>query len=857
MIKKLCGMALWAVLLLGAPPSFAFQATLTGTAVANGCAYSLATVDASATATDGSVTITCGGTLPAATATATLKDVVPSTALSCNYKSVDFAENGALIVTCAKTPVCTPSATPAGEVKANTPVTLTANCTPTPTSYTWTNAAGCSGATCLVSPTVTTIYSVMGSNSDGSGSSAPVTVKVNSSATAVPVCTLTSYSSTFTPGDEVLLTANCTPAATSWVWTGGGCSGKNTPTCSDYPKVATTYTVIAKNDIGADSQRSVTVTPSGTTPTPTPTPAISCSLTASPSTSIAPGASVTLTASCTPGATSYVWTGGSCAGQTASSCTVTPTVTTSYNVTGSNASATAPTKTVTVTVNAPASTAPVCTLKSYSPTFTPGDEVLLTADCTPVATSWVWTGGGCAGKNTATCSDYPKVATTYTVIASNSIGADSKREVTVTPSTTTPSSECSLTAEPTSVAVGGSYTLAGKCGDSMVVSAKWNGEGCTETGASCTVKSTKAGIFTYTVAFTLQAGVTANPVTKAPYTATTTVTVTAANASAKPVCTLTANPNPVDLGKPVTLTASCIPAGTYTYSWDTTTCVATSATCQVTPTANTTYTVKGKNAESVESDSASIPVTLTPAGGATSYQGLWWNPAESGWGISVTQHTDKIFAAIYTYDAAGQPTWYSMSTCPITTEKPGSCTGEIYKVTGGSSPWVKWVGPVKVAPEGTGTFIFSNDAEGTFDYTLNSVSGKKSIKKYTFAKGTTQFPVGYTNLWMTAGEEGWGVTLTQDQGMLFATWFTYDDNSTPVWYTTQCVLTGTATGSRCNDALSKTTGGALLTSPWSITRKDVEIGQVTFTFSDAAHGKMIFAPTTGSTVSKEITPFGF
>ena len=60
-----------------------------------------------------------------------------------------------------------------------------------------------------------------------------------------------------------------------------------------------------------------------------------CTLTATPAI-VSAGASSTLTASCTPAATSFEWSGGTCTGLTGSTCTVTPTVTTTYSVIGSN-----------------------------------------------------------------------------------------------------------------------------------------------------------------------------------------------------------------------------------------------------------------------------------------------------------------------------------------------------------------------------------------------------------------------------------------------------------------------------------------------------------------------------------------
>lgn len=61
----------------------------------------------------------------------------------------------------------------------------------------------------------------------------------------------------------------------------------------------------------------------------------SCTLAATPS-SIALGSSATLTATCNPVATAFAWKGGTCAGTSGASCTVSPSATTTYSVAGSS-----------------------------------------------------------------------------------------------------------------------------------------------------------------------------------------------------------------------------------------------------------------------------------------------------------------------------------------------------------------------------------------------------------------------------------------------------------------------------------------------------------------------------------------
>ena len=109
---------------------------------------------------------------------------------------------------------------------------------------------------------------------------------------------------------------------------GGSCS-LNVTFTPTVPGARTGSIAIASSAIG--SPHSINLSGTGSAPA---TPV--CSLSASPA-SIFAGGSTTLAASCTPAATSYVWTGGTCAGNITNSCTVTPAGTASYTVQGSNA----------------------------------------------------------------------------------------------------------------------------------------------------------------------------------------------------------------------------------------------------------------------------------------------------------------------------------------------------------------------------------------------------------------------------------------------------------------------------------------------------------------------------------------
>ena len=121
-------------------------------------------------------------------------------------------------------------------------------------------------------------------------------------------------------------------------------------------------------------------------------------------------------------------------------------------------------------------------------------------------------------------------------------------------------------------------------------------------------------------------------------------------------------------------------------------------------------------------------------GGSTSLSidvsDLWWNPQESGWGLSIKQNTsDQIFAVWNVYNASGQPVWYTLQ--PGQWTQAYAYTGPVYRTTG---PY--FGGPfdskqVDVTQVGTGTITFSptDYTTGTFSYTVDGVSGMKPIAR--------------------------------------------------------------------------------------------------------------------------------
>jgi Leucine-rich repeat (LRR) protein len=253
----------------------------------------------------------------------------------------------------AAPPVCTLSASPSS-IAAGASSTLTANCSPAATSYSWTGGAcaGTNGSSCTVTPSTNTTYTVTGANSAGSGSaSATVTV------TAPVAATLT----TPAPGSKLV------GSSVTFGWTSGaGISAVKLQVGTTlygfdlYDKSQGSSLSATVSDLPTDG-RTIYVTLLSLFPSGWQTSSYTytasggnlakpqCSLTASP-TSIVEGGSATLSASCTPAATSYIWSGGVCVTTTGASCTVSPQATTTYAVAGMNSVGTGASASATVTV---------------------------------------------------------------------------------------------------------------------------------------------------------------------------------------------------------------------------------------------------------------------------------------------------------------------------------------------------------------------------------------------------------------------------------------------------------------------------------------------------------------------------
>ncbi|MFZ3322405.1 MAG: hypothetical protein WA190_08545 [Usitatibacter sp.] len=198
---------------------------------------------------------------------------------------------------------------------------------------------------------------------------------------------------------------------------------------------------------------------------------------------------------------------------------------------------------------------------------------------------------------------------------------------------------------------------------------------------------------------------------------------------------------------------------------------------------------------------ASAPAPTLPG----AITGLWWNANESGWGIHFTQRGANVFAAWYTYDAAGNPKWYVAPQCAGMTGTSGTCTGSLYEVNGPTFFGVNFV-PItsnQVTAAGTISLTFTDANTGSMKYTVGTVTRTVPITRQPVGVGTLTPAVDYSDLWYNASESGWGMAMAQQNANIFLAWYVYDNTGKPVWYVaSNC----TVSGSSCSGALYGTKG---------------------------------------------------
>lgn len=255
-------------------------------------------------------------------------------------------------------------------------------------------------------------------------------------------------------------------------------------------------------------------------------------------------------------------------------------------------------------------------------------------------------------------------------------------------------------------------------------------------------------------------------------------------------------------------------------------------------------TYKGGGGGDIQLLASNAPL---PPVGPGNKQDMWWaGPAENGWGMSLIQHDDVLFAALYVYDAVGQPAWLVM---------PGGTWNEAKTVYSGSlyrpigTPFYAYdaQGLQVRDPFGAASITFQDDSHAILSYSVGIATGTKAITREVFATDSLAPPDRSDLWWGGSSQNGWGITILQQGSTLFAVWYTYVAGGAATWYV---MPGGTWTAADTYEGtMYQTTGSPWAGVPYDASMlKTFNVGtfkfqfngdNATFTYSNGGHNGSI------------------
>lgn len=113
------------------------------------------------------------------------------------------------------------------------------------------------------------------------------------------------------------------------------------------------------------------------------------------------------------------------------------------------------------------------------------------------------------------------------------------------------------------------------------------------------------------------------------------------------------------------------------------------------------------------------------------YTDLWWNAAESGWGLAISQQYRTLFAVWYSYGPDGRATWYVL---------PGGSwisgdtySGILYRTSAAPGPPSAFnAASVTRSAVGSMTLKFTSANTATMTYSVDGTSGMKALSRQPF-----------------------------------------------------------------------------------------------------------------------------
>jgi hypothetical protein len=240
---------------------------------------------------------------------------------------------------------------------------------------------------------------------------------------------------------------------------------------------------------------------------------------------------------------------------------------------------------------------------------------------------------------------------------------------------------------------------------------------------------------------------------------------------------------------------------------------------------------------------------------AQNYSDMWWNPSESGWGVTLADHETQLFAVWYTYDTDGTPLWFTVPGGKFNADRT-FFSGDLYRTTGPSFTGVFDPAAVVRTKVGTASFEFARDGQSAnFSWTVGTLTRNEQIQRLPFGSAAPNWGFDRTDLWWNAAESGWGLTLAQHGNNVFGVWFTYAPSGRPMFIVMPGVQAQTADS--FTGTLYTTTGpayDAATFDPAQVRVTPVGSATVRFTGDTATFTATVNGATQVKTITRQ--PFG-
>ena len=120
----------------------------------------------------------------------------------------------------------------------------------------------------------------------------------------------------------------------------------------------------------------------------------------------------------------------------------------------------------------------------------------------------------------------------------------------------------------------------------------------------------------------------------------------------------------------------------------------------------------------------------------TIFTDLWWNPSESGWGVTVDHQENTMFLTFFVYRADQTPNWMTATLTKVGAgpiSGPITFAGDLYETHGPAYNAPFNPAAVTLQKVGTATFTSADGYSAALHYSINGANVAKNITRQTLS----------------------------------------------------------------------------------------------------------------------------